>query len=200
MEIQVLTFFQNEMRMARAQTNDLGRADTFLQSLVTKNDVKEEAKELSVDGIKLPHVNGGSLPFRDAKPRFSDPPAPPPQQPLPEKPDVSRPPTFEPSSPSLKRTNTERPRSVPNASPVREGNSSQIMSLVEALATSKKEVDAQGARLRDLEEMLRKERQARELAEDLAKRLEHQLAEKSSGPQDPVSVVEEAFEPPSEST
>jgi hypothetical protein len=189
------------MRLARAQTNDLGRADVFLESLVTKHDVKENGKEPSVDGIKLPHVNGGSLPFRDAKPRFSDPPAPPPQQPLPEKPDLPRPHTFEPSSPSLKRTNTERPRSVPNVSPVRQESSSQIMSLVEALASSKKEVDAQGARMRDLEEMLLKERQAREVAEDLAKRLEQQLAtmEKGDAQQDHPSVVEEAFEPPSES-
>jgi hypothetical protein len=190
------------MRLARAQTNDLGRADVFLESLVTKHDVREPPNEPSVDGSKLPHVNGGSLPFRDAKPRFSDPPAPPPQQPLPEKPDVPRPPAFEPSSPSLKRTNTERPRSVPNVSPVRQENPSQIISLVEALALSKKEVDAQGARLRDLEEMLRQERTARELAEDLAKRLEQQLAanDKSHDKPETFSVIKEAFEAPPEST
>jgi hypothetical protein len=190
------------MRLARAQTNDLGRADVFLDSLVTKHDVKELAKEPSADSSKLPHVNGGSIPFRDAKPRFSDPPAPPPQQPLPEKPDVSRAPTFEPSSPSLKRTNTERPRSVPNVSPIRQENSSQIMSLVEALALSKKEVDAQGTRLRDLEEMLRQERQGRELAEDLVKRLEQQLVanEKSQDQQETPSAIKEVFEPTPAST
>ncbi|EHK97546.1 hypothetical protein M7I_6699 [Glarea lozoyensis 74030] len=48
--------------------------------------------------------------------------------------------------------------------------------------------------------MLRKERQAREVAEDLAKRLEQQLAEKSNDQPDLPSVVEEASEPPVTST
>ena len=189
------------MRIARSQANDLGRADAFLGSLVAKHDVKENEKQPALADKKLPLVNGGSLPFRDAKPRFSDPPAPPPQQPLPEKPDVARPHSFEPSSPSLKHTNTERPRSLPSASPVRQESSSQIISLVEALATSRRELDAQAARMRDLEEMLRKEKQARELAEDLAKRLELQLRgklETSHAQKDADLVTEETSEHPLE--
>ncbi|KAH6665372.1 cytoplasm to vacuole targeting protein-like protein Vps64 [Halenospora varia] len=200
---QIVKRLTHEMRIARLQTNDLGRADNFLGSLVTKDDIKEIEKQSALESMKGPQVNGGSLPFwNDAKPRFSDPPAPPPQQPLPEKPDVTRSHAHEPSSPSLKRSNTERPRSVPNASPVRQESSSQIITLVEALASAKKEIDTQSAKLRDLEEMLQKERQARELAEDLAKRLETQSELKMNGHIKPSegSIIEEAFEPPAEVT
>ncbi|CZR58723.1 probable VPS64 Vacuolar protein sorting [Phialocephala subalpina] len=198
---QIVKRLTNEMRAARLQTNDLGRADVFFGSLLSKEDIKENEKA-PIEPVKGPLVNGGSLPFRtDSKPRFSDPPAPPPQQPLPEKPDVARSHAFEPSSPSLKRTNTERPRSVPNVSPVRQEPTSQIITLVEALASAKKEIDVQGARLRDLEEMLYKERQAREMAEEVAKRLEQQSDAKTNGvpkASGEGSVIEEAFEPPIE--
>jgi hypothetical protein len=191
------------MRAARLQTNDLGKTDTFFGSLLSKEDIKENEKAPIIEVPKVPQVNGVSLPFRtDPKPRFSDPPAPPPQQPLPEKPDIARAHNFEPSSPSLKRTNTERPRSVPNASPVRQEPTSQILSLVEALASAKKEIDIQSARMKDLEEMLQKERQARELAEEATKRLELLQSEpKTNGhvkSSDEGSIVEEAFEPPAE--
>jgi hypothetical protein len=191
------------MRAARLQSNDLGRTDTFFGSLLSKEDIKENDKPPAVEAPKAAQVNGTSLPFRtDPKPRFSDPPAPPPQQPLPEKPDVARIHNFEPSSPSLKRTNTERPRSVPNVSPVRQEPTSQILTLVEALASARKEIDIQTARMKDLEEMLQKERQARELAEEAAKRLESLQSEaKTNGhveTDDEGSIVEEAFEPPAE--
>lgn len=185
------------MRIARSQTNDLGRADNFLGTLVTKHDIKEAEKQPVLESLKPQQANGGSLPFRDAKPRFSDPPAPPPQQPLPEKPDVPRPHGFEPTSPSLKRTSTERPRSVPNVSPIRQESSSQIISLIEALASAKKEIDTQGARMRDLEEMLLKERQAREQAEELAKRLEQQAEAKVNGhiQTEEVPIIEKTLDP-----
>jgi hypothetical protein len=189
------------MKTARLQTNDLGRADHFLGAILSKEDIRETEKPPVVEPTKALQVNGGSLAFRgDAKPRFSDPPAPPPQQPLPEKPDVARSHNFDPSSPSsLKRTNTERPRSVPNVSPIRQEPSSQIITLVEALASAKKEIDTQSARMRDLEEMLQKERQARELAEELAKRLESQSGLQTNGESEHKGegfIIEEAFEPP----
>ncbi|KAH8762961.1 cytoplasm to vacuole targeting protein-like protein Vps64 [Hyaloscypha finlandica] len=199
---QIVKRLAHEMRAARLQSNDLGRTDTFFGSLLSKEDIKENDKAPAVEAAKAAQVNGTSLPFRtDPKPRFSDPPAPPPQQPLPEKPDVARTHNFEPS-PSLKRTNTERPRSVPNESPVRQEPTSQILTLVEALASAKKEIDIQSARMKDLEEMLQKERQARELAEEAAKRLELLQSEpKTNGhvkSVDEGSIVEDAFEPPAE--
>lgn len=139
-------------------------------------------------------VNGNGISFRsDNKTRFSDPPAPPPQQPLPEKPDV----------PSLKRGITERPKQPTNqnVSPIRQdGNTSQILQLTEALNSAKREIETQSSRMRDLEETLQKERQARELAEELARRLEDAAAMKMNGA--PVksetqeTALEAAFEPP----
>jgi len=197
---QIVKRLTHEMRSAKLQSHDLGRADQFFGALLSKENVKEVEKPPVVEPVKAPQANGNSLPFRDSKPRFSDPPAPPPQQPLPEKPDVARAHNFDPASPSLKRTNTERPRSVPNVSPIRQ-EPQNVLSLVEALQTAKKELETQSARMRDLEEMLQKEREARELAEDVAKRLELQSSEsKPNGHLSNVDglIIEEAFEPPAE--
>jgi hypothetical protein len=196
------------MRVARLQTNDLGRADHFVGALLSKESVKEVERVPAAEITKAHQVNGGSLSLRgdSSKTRFSDPPAPPPQQPLPEKPDVGRPHSFDPSSPvpSLKRTNTERPPAILSGSPTRQESPSQIMSLVEALASAKKELDSQSARMRNLEEMLQKERQARELAEELAKRLEQQSSEATmngnSVGSSEAPVVEEALQSPPERT
>jgi vacuolar-type H+-ATPase subunit I/STV1 len=92
--------------------------------------------------------------------RFSDPPAPPPQQPLPEKPDVAN---------ALRRADTERPKA---ASPVRPD--AQMSSLTDALNSAKKEIETQSVRLRDLENLLNEERRAREDAEERANRLERE--------------------------
>ncbi|GKT42711.1 uncharacterized protein ColSpa_02892 [Colletotrichum spaethianum] len=181
----------NEMRSARLQSQDLSRTGHFIHALLSKEDVKDlEKPEAPEPPKQLP--NGNALPFRtDAKTRFSDPPAPPPQQPLPEKPDV----------PSLKRGTTERPKTNSTPSPVGRDNLHQIIQLTEALNNAKKEMDTQTARIKDLEDMLRKEREARELAEDMAKILEDSaLKETNGGPKehDTETILEEAFEPPRE--
>lgn len=152
------------MRNARLQAQDLGRTNQFIHTLLSKDDLKDLEKPEGLEHPKtVPMTNGIPVPFRaDPKARFSDPPAPPPQQPLPEKPDV----------PSLKRGPTERPKSGPPNSPVRPDNLSQIVQLTEALNNAKRDIDAQTARMLELEEMLQKERIAREEAEELAKRLE----------------------------
>ena len=75
--------------------------------------------------------------------------------------------------PILKRTNTERPRTPSTSnSPTRHDTSLQIVNLVDALTTAKKEIDSQSVRLKDLEEMLAQEKMARESAEERAQRLE----------------------------
>lgn len=189
------------MRTARLQTNELGRADNFFGSLLSKEDVKEPPNPPAIEAPKAPQVNGNSIPFRtDINPRFSEPPAPPPQQPLPEKPDVARGNAIDTNNPALKRSNTERPRSVTSISPIREQSSSQIINLVEALASAKKELETQGARMRDLEEVLQKEIHARETAEALAKRLELESEARINGHAKggDASFLEEAFEPPVE--
>ncbi|KAI8948076.1 hypothetical protein F4801DRAFT_592068 [Xylaria longipes] len=194
---QIVKRLQNEMRNARLQSQDLGRTDHFVHALLSKEDIKDIEKPEVLEPTK-PIVNGGGLSFRsDNKTRFSDPPAPPPQQPLPEKPDI----------PSLKRGITERAKPhTQNMSPIRhEGNGSQILQLTEALNNAKKEIESQTSRMRDLEEMLHRERQARELAEDLARRLEKHLEEASSNavPSSGESETQEtsldaAFEPPND--
>jgi hypothetical protein len=193
------------MRAARLQTNDLGRADHFFGALLSKDNIKDSEKPQTSESFTSPQLNGGSIPLRsDAKNRFSDPPAPPPQQPLPEKPDVTRSSPSEPSPPSLKRISTERARSGTSVSPTGDESTSQIVSLVEALASAKREIDSQSARMRDLEEMLQKERQARELAEELAKQLEQQSSlVKVNGHDESRTeglILKDSFVPPSDQT
>jgi hypothetical protein len=162
------------MRSARLQAQDLGRTNQFVNTLLSKNDVKDLEKPDIPEPVKSQAmVNGNGLPFRhDTKARFSEPPAPPPQQPLPEKPDT----------PALKRMPSDRPKSgPPNTSPVRQENLSQIIQLTEALNNAKRDIDSQTARMRELESMLQQEREARELAEDLAKRLEESASSQPNG-------------------
>ncbi|KFA61890.1 hypothetical protein S40285_06567 [Stachybotrys chlorohalonatus IBT 40285] len=164
---QILKKLSNEMRNARLQSQDLTRTNQFVHALLSKDDIKDLEKPEAPEPPKpqpMGNVNGNGTPFRtDSKARFSEPPAPPPQQPLPEKPDV----------PSLKRGPTERPR-LPSSttSPVRQDQLGRVLELTEALDTVKRDFASQTARMRELEEMLQKEREARELAEQLAQRLE----------------------------
>lgn len=183
---QILKRLANEMRNARLQAQDLGRTNQFVHTLLSKDDLKDLEKPEGPEPPKpQPMVNGMGTPFRaDPKARFSDPPAPPPQQPLPEKPDV----------PSLKRGPTERPKSGPPNSPVRPDNLSQIVQLTEALNNAKRDIDSQTARMRELEEMLQKERSAREEAEELAKRLEESATVHMNGSAVSGSVASETTE------
>lgn len=162
------------MRSARLQAQDLGRTNHFINTLLSKEDIKDLEKPEAPEPPKSqPLVNGNGIPFRaDPKTRFSDPPAPPPQQPLPEKPDV----------PSLKRGPTERPKLGPaNTSPNRQDNLNQIIQLTEALNSARRDIDTQTTRMRELEELLQKERSAREEAEGLAKRLEETASSHMNG-------------------
>ena len=103
---------------------------------------------------------------------FSQPPAPPPQQPLPEKPDSVRSTNSELHGQIPNRkVEAERPLSRGNISPVKPESSSQILSLIEALTSAKREIDSQGDRVRHLEELLKQERKARESAEERTRRL-----------------------------
>lgn len=189
------------MRNARQQAQDLSRTSKFLDALLSNEDIKNQERIEAPEPPK-PVANGNSLSFRsDTKARFSDPPAPPPQQPLPEKPDAVRSQT---DAPSLKRATTEKPKIGPSVtSPVRPDNLSQIIQLTEALNTAKREIDSQTVKMRDLEEMLQKERQAREAAEELAKRLEGDTHVRTNGtikPHTETITIQEAFEPKSDHT
>lgn len=141
-------------------------------------------------------VNGGMFRSEVSKARFSDPPAPPPQQPLPEKPDVARP---NGDAPPLKRGTTERPKS--QSSPIRQDNLSHILQLTETLNLAKKEIEVQGARIRDLEMIVQKERESRESAEVLVRKLEDAAMAHSNGAAKASlqeNLLAEAFELPTE--
>ncbi|KAI1816143.1 hypothetical protein GGS20DRAFT_539699 [Poronia punctata] len=197
---QIVKRLQQELRNARLQSQDLGRTDQFVHAFLGKEEVKDMEKP-EISEMAKPMMNGGAVSFRsDTKTRFSDPPAPPPQQPLPEKPDV----------PVLKRGITERAKPMAqNMSPIRhDGNGSQILQLTEALNNAKREIESQSSRMREMEEMLFRERRAREVAEELARRLEETAAaaaavapDAENGPKnsdDEQTVLSETFEPPNE--
>ncbi|KAF2090420.1 hypothetical protein K490DRAFT_72021 [Saccharata proteae CBS 121410] len=153
---QIVKKLNSEMKQARQQSQELQRTAQYIESLSTTDPKKDSSKISSL--TKHSPLKG------DIKTRFSEPPAPPPSQPLPEKPDVAQ-------QPSLRRADTEKPKLLSNNSS--KGDSSlQITSLVEALTTQKKEFDMQSLRLKELEEMLAQERLARESAEERAQRLE----------------------------
>ena len=172
------------MRNARLQNQDLARTGQFINALLSKEDIKNPDKPEAAEAPKAHMVNGsnGLSSFRSegGKTRFSDPPAPPPSQPLPEKPDVARP--HGADIPSLKRIATEKPKTQNRStSPARQENLSQILQLTEALSNAKKEIDSHSARVRELEEMFQKEREARLMAEELARKVEEANAARVNG-------------------
>ncbi|KAL9114903.1 MAG: hypothetical protein Q9227_001146 [Pyrenula ochraceoflavens] len=162
-----------EMKQAKMSNQTLTHTNDFLQSVLSPSLEKDKDKQpQSANDSNSSRQSSGRLKMPKVDPisRFSDPPAPPPQQPLPEKPDASR------SSPQdvaathslLKRADTEKPKTGSPTSP----QSSQILSLVEALGLAKKEIDSQSARVKQLEDLLQQERTARESAEEKARSLE----------------------------
>ena len=161
---------------------------------------EEPPKSLPKVATEEKQTNGVPPPAQlDPISPFSQPPAPPPQQPLPEKPGVTRfpvpvPNTPElPNQPALKRADTERSRSALN-SPTR-AESGQIISLVEALKIKTHELDSKVDYIKSLEVDLAREKQRREIAE---KKLSGDRLTRpnydSNG-----AVEEEAFEPPLDS-
>ncbi|KKZ67760.1 hypothetical protein EMCG_06577 [[Emmonsia] crescens] len=193
---QVVKRLSSEMKQAKQQAHDLNQTNNFLSHLVSHEILeKERAKHSPTESHNNGRLVNGrpKMPKVDQISRFSDPPAPPPQQPLPEKPDA--PPRSIPDSmpqTSLKRSDTEKPK-TPMHPPVNR-ESSQILSLIEALASAKKDLDAQGARVKELEDLLLAERAAREQAEERARNLEG-----STFKQETKSEIEAAFEPPTTS-
>ena len=143
------------MKAAKQQSQELQQAHQYINAILSAEPKKEPAKQSPANSVKISPIKDINL-----KARFSDPPAPPPQQPLPEKPNAAS---------SLKRSDTERPKT---SSPVR--TDAQMSTLTEALNNAKKEIETQSLRLRDLESLLSEERRAREDAEERANRLERE--------------------------
>lgn len=173
------------MRAARQQSQDLDQASALLNSFLSPDAAETKTRVEAKDPPQQRQQTGRARPLKvDSATRFAEPPAPPPQQPLPEKPDVSRSSPMESSSFSfLKRSDTAKPPTG-TAGPSHSPQNSQILSLVEALSIAKKELDSQGAKVKQLEEMLRQERSARENAEEKARRLEQHISSS------PISQIE----------
>ncbi|RAO65386.1 uncharacterized protein BHQ10_001398 [Talaromyces amestolkiae] len=163
-----------EIKQAKQQSLDLRQTDEFLQTLISSDGADKDKLNHKLENHR--QMNGRAKMSRIDPIRFSEPPAPPPQQPLPEKPDVARRAT-EPPAAGLKRSDTEKPlKDSPTSSPVSK-ESSQILSLIEALSTTKKELEAQNSRVKELEELLRQERSARETAEERKQEADNLTAE-----------------------
>ncbi|KAL4872402.1 hypothetical protein BDV12DRAFT_162144 [Aspergillus spectabilis] len=169
---QIVKRLTTEMKQAKQQQQDLRQTDDFLTGLMKPGAAeKEKQRQSPGDSHSSRQINGRpKMPRMDSFSRFSDPPAPPPQQPLPEKPDALPRNGADAISP-LKRSDTEKPKMGAGSSPVSR-ESSQILSLIEALSSAKRELDTQGARVKELENMLLQERHARESAEEKARSFE----------------------------
>lgn len=181
------------MKQAKQQSQDLHQTDDFLHALIAQeNSEKEKPSKISgSESSASRQMNGRpKMPRIDPISRFSEPPAPPPQQPLPEKPDAPRRLSQDPHNVSLKRSDTEKPTKVGAGNSPVSRESSQILSLIEALSSAKKELDAQGARVKELEVLLLQERSARENAEERARILERHTTKEGQR-----FEVEAAFEP-----
>ena len=158
------------MKQAKQQSQDLRQTDTFLTTIMKPGHPEKEKVKHSENNHPRQMNGRPKMPRVDSFSRFSDPPAPPPQQPLPEKPDAL--PQNGPNSLSpLKRADTEKPKIGTGNSPVSR-ESSQILSLIEALSSAKRELESQGTRVKELEVLLINERTARESAEDKARMME----------------------------
>ncbi|KAJ5835099.1 hypothetical protein N7447_001125 [Penicillium robsamsonii] len=173
---QVVKRLTGELKSAKQQTTDLSQAKEFLTTIMKPGYAEKEklSKPSPLENSAHRQINGRpKMPRVDSFSRFSDPPAPPPQQPLPEKPDALSRSASESFSP-LKRSDTEKPKSG-TGSPVSR-DSSQILNLIEALSSAKREIETHGTRVKELENMLSQEQAARKLAEDKVNELEMRSA------------------------
>ena len=127
----------------------------------------------------------------DLKAHFSEPPAPPPSAPLPEKPDVARA-LADPMIQPLLRNDTARSASEAN-SPTRPDHSSDILRLCEELKSAKGELSNQSVRMKSLESELAQEKTARESAEQRAQRFEQ--GERRDSPRDSFASESMAMDP-----
>ncbi|KAK4543466.1 hypothetical protein LTR36_005609 [Oleoguttula mirabilis] len=159
---------QNEMRLAMQQSQDLARARQMIENMLGGK-VELPIKDSKVSSEKSrPSPTKSKLDLRSP---FSEPPAPPPQAPLPEKPDVARALADPIIRPLLRRDDTALPGSN-SSSPTRADHSGDILRLCEELKLAKGELSSQSERMKSLETELAQERTARESAEERAQQLQ----------------------------
>lgn len=169
------------MKFAMQQSEDLKRARQSIE-IMLGGKVESPTKESKQSSEKSRPSPTKSK--TDLKAHFSEPPAPPPSAPLPEKPDVARALADPLIQPLLRRNDTARPSSETN-SPTRSDHSSDILRLCEELKLAKGELSNQNERMKSLEDQLAQEKTARESAEERAQRLEH--GDRRDSPRDSFS-------------
>lgn len=163
-----MTVLQAEMKLAMQQSQDLARARKCIEAMLggeAAKPLEKEAKRSSEKARPSP-IKAKT----DLKAHFSEPPAPPPQAPLPEKPDVARALADPLIQPLLRRADTTKPGSA-SSSPTRMDHSSDILRLCEELKSAKGELTSQAERMKGLESQLAQERNARASAEERAMRV-----------------------------
>ncbi|KAK3115305.1 hypothetical protein LTR53_005484 [Teratosphaeriaceae sp. CCFEE 6253] len=176
---QIMKKLNLEMKLAMQQSQDLARARQMIELLVGEKVKSPVTKDPKPNMEKLrPSPIKSKI---DLKAHFSEPPAPPPQAPLPEKPDVARALADPIIRPLLRRDDTALPTSAAS-SPTRSDNSGDILRLCEELKLTKGELSNQSERMKVLERELAQERIARESAEERAQRLERRDSPTSNGP------------------
>lgn len=151
------------------QSQDLARARQSIEAMLggKVESPTKETKSGSEKSTRPSPIKSKS----DPKAHFSEPPAPPPSAPLPEKPDVAKALADPLIQPLLRRSDTAKPTSV-DSSPTRRDHSSDILRLCEELKLAKGQLSNQSERMKSLEDELAQERTARESAEERAQRLE----------------------------
>lgn len=150
------------------QSQDLARARQMIDHMLGGK-AEASAKDSKSNSEKIrPSPTKSKL---DLKSHFSEPPAPPPQVPLPEKPDVAQALADPVIRPLLRRDETFMPQAA-SSSPTRPDHSSDILRLCEELKLAKGELSTQSERMKSLESELQQERTARESAEERALRFE----------------------------
>lgn len=159
-----------ELGLARKQTSDLTRSRACLEGLLAA-DPKKSNKSKAEKGSRPSSLKQQKS---DTKPSiiFSEPPAPPPQAPLPEKPDVAKALADPVIQPLLMRSETARPILAPNGSPTRADHSQALLILTQELKLAKDQIPSLEDRVKNLEQELKQERSARESAEERVSLLE----------------------------
>ena len=160
---------QAELKYAMQQSQDLARARQSIEAMIGGK-IESPTKETK-SGSEKSSRPSPTKSKTDLRAHFSEPPAPPPSAPLPEKPDVARALADPLIQPLLRRSDTAKPPSA-DSSPTRRDHSSDILRLCEELKMAKGQLSNQSERMKTLEDELAQERTARESAEERAQRLE----------------------------
>lgn len=149
-----------ELNLAKQQSQDIARSKQCLDALIA-GEPKGSEKDNKADKTKP----APAKPLTDLKSHFSEPPAPPPQQPLPEKPDVAKALADPVIQPLLMRADATR-----IGSPTRPDHSQALLILTQELKLAKDQIPSLEDRVRNLESELQLERTARESAEERAQK------------------------------